>query len=365
MSKRGENIYLRKDGRYEGRCRLPSTTGKTRFAYVYGYKYREVRDKLNQIRNQLGQSWEQYGDGRFRTWSEHYLRDVLQPQVKPTTYATYVNMMNLRLLPEFGAQKLNDITDVRVNRFYSRMLEEGLSPTTARATVRLLRASLTDACRKGYVTRVPECDYLRKSAAQPRVLTFAEQTALTDVALTSGALFCLIGLYAGLRVGEICALRWRDWSAEQSALSVHGTVCRISGQGLTIGMPKTENSVRSVPVPEFLAQQLNRHGQAEASHPDHFIIGGKDSPFDPRTMQRQLDRLCGAAGLEGVHMHTLRHSYATRMLEAGADVKTLSALMGHSSVRITMDRYCHTSADRMNYAASQLNQYISPCFSRQ
>lgn len=365
MSKRGENIYLRKDGRYEGRCRLPSTTGKVRFAYVYGYKYREVREKLNQIRSQQGQSREQYGDGRFRSWSEHYLKDVLRPQVKATTYATYVNVMELRLLPEFGALKLNDITDVRVSRFYSRMLEEGLCPSTARASVRLLRAALSDACRKGYVTRVPECDYLRKTAAQPRVLTFAEQSTLTDVALASDALFCLIGLYAGLRVGEICALRWQDWSVEKSALSVHGTVCRISGQGLTIGMPKTENSVRSVPVPEFLAQQLNRHCQMKKCHPDQFIVGGKDSPTDPRTMQRHLDRLCSVANLEGVHMHTLRHSYATRMLEAGADVKTLSALMGHSSVRITMDRYCHTSADRMTYAASQLNQYISSCFSRQ
>lgn len=363
MSKRGENIYLRKDGRYEGRCRIVDDSGQVRFIYIYGKKYRDVRIRLSQIRNEQTEKRERYGDGRFRSWANHYLQDVLRPQVKETTYATYQSMMQTRLIPEFGMLKLEEISDALVNRFYSRMLESGLSASTARATVRLLRAALKDACRKGYAAQTPECDCPRSPAAQPRVLTMAEQDALTRTALREDGLFCMIGLYAGLRVGEICALRWQDWEAECATLCVRGTVNRLPGRGLAIGTPKSETSARRVPVPHLLACLLNR-ARCDG-HADQFIVGGQRSPIDPRTLQRRLDRLCALSGLQGVHMHTLRHSYATRMLEAGTDVKTLSALMGHSSVRITMERYCHTDQERMNSAARRFDQYLSEKMSRQ
>lgn len=365
MSRRGENIYLRKDGRYEGRCRITSRTGETRYAYVYGRKYREVRTRLNQLRSQQAHSWDQYEDGRFETWMNHYLRDVVRHQVKDTTFSTYQNATEKRLIPEFGPLKLDEISDVHINRFYSGMLEEGLSETTARSLVRLLRAALRDACRKGYVRQVPECNYMHRPPAQPRVLSIPEQEKLTDAAVRCDALFCLIGLYAGLRVGEICALRWQDWQRESTTLCVSASVHRLPGQGLSLGSTKSGASERFVPVPEFLACLMNAHQSATQAERNRFIIGGGALPTDPRTLQRRLARLCGQVDLEGVHMHTLRHSYAMRMLEAGTDVKTLSALLGHSSVRITMERYCHTNPEQMRSAAQRFDRYIAEHFSRQ
>ena len=298
---------------------------------------------------------DQYQDGRFSTWMEHYLQDVVRLRVKESSYQSYRRITRNRLLPYFGGNRLDEITDVGLNRFYSGLLEDGLSPMTARMTVRLLRAALSDACRKGYVNRVPCCGYQRLPQREARVLSVAAQRALTAIALEDRALFCLLGLYAGLRVGEICALRWRDWDAECATLYVRASVQRETGRGLVLCRPKSEKSIRHVPIPESFARAL------EAAHgdrgPNEFICGG-EKPADPRTIQRQMERLCQKAHLSGVHMHTLRHSYATRLLEAGVDVKTLSTLLGHSSVQITMNRYCHTSFEQMQRAVSRFDSYM-------
>ena len=364
MSRHGENIYLRKDGRYEGRIQVHTSRGEKKTMYVYARKYREVREKLNQLRNQSPCVFDLYEDGRFASWMTHYLQDVIRPHIKESTYQSYCRIACKRLLPRFATYYLSEITDAELNRLYSDLQESGLGLSSARGAIRLLRAALIDAQRKGYVQHVPMCVYRRSVRADPRVLAIPEQAALTSVATGSENLFCLLGLYAGLRVGEICALRWEDWDREHATLYIRHTVQRMTGRGLVVTAPKTEKSVRRVPLPEALTKALTR-SQSEQGAANGYIVCGGAEPADPRTIQRRLQKLCRKVNLHGVHMHTLRHSYATRLLEAGVDVKTLSTLLGHSSVQITIDRYCHTSFDRMCGAIQQLDSYMRNTLDRQ
>jgi integrase len=173
-----------------------------------------------------------------------------------------------------------------------------------------------------------------------------------------GMLLCL---YTGLRVGEVCALRWRDFSPGFDVLTVRRTLQRVkSADGgarktnIVIGEPKSRLSARDIPVPGFLVPHL-RGFAAEALA---YFLGSAERPFtEPRTMQNRFARCVKAAGIARANYHCLRHTFATRCVEAGVDVKSLSEMLGHSGVGITLNLYVHSSLDRKRECMSKLERY--------
>lgn len=153
----------------------------------------------------------------------------------------------------------------------------------------------------------------------------------------------LLSLYTGLRIGEVCGLKWEDIDLKKGCLSVNKTVERISlGNGKTkvvVGDPKTESSIRKVYVPTFIIELLKEHNKAS----DLFVLSGKLKPTEPRTLQYRFEKILKKAGIRDMTFHSLRHIYATLCIEKGMDIKTLSELLGHSDVKITLNTYVHPS----------------------
>lgn len=365
MSRHGENIYKRRDGRYEGRYVIGKTAaGKTRFGYIYGYQYTEVRNEL--IQKKAEQLKTDVHTVRrcgvlLREWISRWLENELLGSVKVSSYQTYLRLVNVHLLPSLGHLPLSEVTPAAVHGFVTRMETLGLAHSTVKGAFRLLNAALRSAQEEGLILKNP-CKKIRvqqKEAAEQRALSRSEQETLRSAATEQNDLPTLLSLYTGMRLGEVCALKWSDIDWGKKTITVRRTAQRTAGvenrEGkrtlLMIGSPKSKRSHRVLPVPEFVLALL-RSALRGAGADDAFIFGRAERAAEPRTLQRRFHRLVEALGLSGVHFHSLRHSFATRLMELGVDIQTISALLGHQSAKTTLDFYGHSLSERQMYAAS-------------
>lgn len=364
MARHGENIYRRKDGRYEGRYVIGKTLqGKTRFGYVYGRRYSEVKSALLLKKAEHAQAFRPKGGGiTVGQWLRRWLEEEKRGSVKPSSYQTYLNLLNKHLLPRVGQWALAAVAPDTVRQLITALEASGLSAGTIRSVFRLFSAAMRCAHEEGLIAKNPcrKISVRREEAAEQRVLTRKEQRLFRESADTSD-LPALLSLYTGMRLGEICALKCSDIDCEKRTITVRRTVQRIAAPTaeagsrtmLMIGTPKSTRSQRVIPLPELLLTPLQRQ-MAQVSH-SAYLFGTAACAAEPRTIQRRFQRSAERLGLEGVHFHTLRHSFATRLLELGVDVKTVSVLLGHSSAKTTLDCYAHSLLDRQRAAMALLS----------
>lgn len=364
MARHGENIYKRKDGRYEGRYVIGKTLGgKTRFGYVYARQYSDVRELLLAKKAEQSRSVERPVAKRITLakWVEYWMENDLLGSVKESSYQVYRRQIDRHLLPALGKFDLAELTPGVVYEFVRNMQESGMADSTARGVYRLLAASMRFAQEEGIISKNP-CRKIRVQAAEyveQRVLSREEQKMLQALPEAQEDLPTMLGLYTGMRLGEICALKWSDIDWERRTIMVRRTAQRVArahaGNGgktfLLIGTPKSRRSQRVLPVPAFLLERLRARMLDETSE---YVFGVSMRAAEPRTIQRRFQRLMERLRITGVHFHTLRHSFATRLLELGVDVKTVSSLLGHSSTKTTLDIYAHSLLDRQRSAMELL-----------
>ncbi|MBQ4099933.1 MAG: site-specific integrase, partial [Oscillospiraceae bacterium] len=175
-----------------------------------------------------------------------------------------------------------------------------------------------------------------------------EQQRLVDYLLIDIDIYklgVLVALYTGMRLGELCALRWED--IDDDCIKVRQTMQRLSknngvGTELFIGTPKTETSVRLIPIPSFLKELIEEFRIRGAG--EKYFLGSKDKHIvEPRVMQYKFKKYLLDAHIEKANFHALRHSFATRAVEVGFEIKSLSELLGHANVQITLQKYVHSS----------------------
>lgn len=364
MARRGENIYKRKDGRYEGRYVIgKNENGTTKFGYVYARRYSEVRIRLSVKKASLAenQGYAVLHRVELGSWMKNWLEIDIRSRVKESSFQTYRNQYQKYIVPCLGSMDIAAITPADVRGLLDDMLTAGLSKSTAKGVLRLLNSAMQCAEEEGLIRKNP-CRKIRVERTEPieqRVLTRDEQMKLRDAFLDSEHLPELLSLYTGMRLGEICALKWADFDWERGTVLVQRTVQRISCGDrmseqktvLAVGTPKTKHSRRVLPVPAFLLERLWKLFRNSDSK---YVFGEEDRTVDPRTVQRRFQRHVQKLGIAGVHFHTLRHSFATRLLEIGIDVKTVSSLLGHSSARTTLDIYAHSLIDARCSAVERL-----------
>lgn len=367
MAKHGENIYKRKDGRYEGRYVIGrNADGRTRFGYVYGSHYSEVKRKLLMKKTALldNSGTTPVGGMTLHRWMAEYLDGELRTRLKASSHRIYHFIADQYVLPYLGYFDLTRISPEDVREMIQYLNRKGLSQNTILGALRLLSAALGKAQDEGLIGRNP-CRNIRLGQTEQdeqRVLTPMEQEQVKLLAQERGNLAVLIGLYTGMRLGEISALRWNDIDWERQTITVRRTVQRIrkpsATEGtkkteLTEGTPKSHKSRRVIPLTPYLFSLLSERYQETVSS---YIIGNSERPSDPRKLQRQFASIAKELGLRDVHFHTLRHTFATRLLELGTDIKTVSVLLGHSSARITLDFYAHSLIDQQREAVNRLSK---------
>ena len=355
MPRRGENIYKRKDNRWEGRyVRGYDSRGKAKFGYVYARTYKEVREKLQKARQSGGAETGQEKKN-FSGYCDEWLV-LSRNRVKESTYIKYYAIVHKHLKPVFGKKAPERITTVMIEHFSNRLLtEKKLSAKTVRDILAVLHSVLKYVGKQqGNPAQNAEIIYPKEYRKEMRVMTPREQTDFVQYLLTdmdSVKFGILLALLSGMRIGEICALKWRDICLEQKLIMISSTMQRlrdssedaVSKTKIIIGPVKSDCSLRVIPLTEGM-ETLCRH--MLVSNPEAYVLTGTAEAYmEPRALQYRLKKYTAACNIEDVHFHTLRHTFATRCVEAGFEIKTLSTILGHSSVKITLDRYVHSSLE--------------------
>ena len=166
----------------------------------------------------------------------------------------------------------------------------------------------------------------------------------------------LLALYSGMRIGEICALKWSNINLEAETISVVQTLQRLQdseNKGKTkilISEPKSQSSKRIIPIPTFLTELLRK---IKPQIPDAFLLSGNKNPIEPKTLQNKYKSCLKDCNIPYINFHTLRHTFATRCVEVGFDIKALSEILGHSSVGKTLNLYAHPT---LEYKRSNMNK---------
>lgn len=357
MPRKGENIYKRKDGRWEARyARGFDSSGRIRYGSCYGKTYAEAKEKAERARAMLltGEFANKAASDRrhLKCFCEEWL-EAVKGSVKASTYARYSTAVENHIGPRLGGCFPLTISTRTVDGFRRELLnEDGLSAKTVKDILVVLRTILKYTAKQfpgGFP--VVEFIYPKEFRQEMRVLTRDEQRRLTNY-LVQDMGRCkfgvLLALLTGLRIGELCALRWGNLSLHNRTLRVTATVQRLpsqTGSGkteLVIGNPKSETSARTIPLSDFAVGLCRQVGPGR---PFDFVLTGTEHCMEPRALQYRMKKYADACGLDGVHFHTLRHTFATRCVEAGFEIKSLSEILGHANTSITMNQYVHSSMD--------------------
>ena len=370
MPKTGSNVYKRKDGRWEGRYpKGRNDNGKLIYGYVFAKTCAEVKKQLKATPKEETKK-KTTSTGNIAETAEQWL-SVMALKVKRSTLAGYEATVRLHILPQLGQIPLGKITAASVSEFAQAKLlhgradgKGGLSPKTVRDILSVLKGIMDFAISEKLVDNAVVITYPKNQQKQMRVLSSLEQSALKEILLESPDIYevgILLCLYTGLRVGEVCGLRWQDFSPGFDRVSVCRSMRRISdinGDSKTkiiIDTPKSQSSIRDIPIPKFLSDILKRFSRKE----DLYFLSSPESQLtEPRTMQNHFQREIKAAGISHANFHCLRHTFSTRCIEAGVDIKSLSEMLGHASVNITLNRYVHSSFEQKREGMNKLEQYL-------
>lgn len=291
---------------------------------------------------------------------------------KTSTIVKYRNILQSYVYQELGDLNLSDITQSFLENHAAHLLRHGgcrsngLSPKTIQDILSVIKNVIKYSEKEGYeVSYAGNPIPLQKQYRSIRVFDRSEQQKLiaylceNQTPYTIGIYVCLC---TGMRLGEICALQWKDVFPEQGYLYVQSTIQRLQALDasptrtqIMITMPKSPKSVRIIPLPDILVEEIRRYPVPRIGY---FLTGREDIFIEPRSMQRNFKLILKQLEIPDAGFHVLRHTFATRCVELGFDTKTLSELLGHSSVNITLNRYVHSSMDQKKVQMQLLNHYL-------
>lgn len=363
MPKRGENIYKRRDGRWEGRYIKSTSNGTNKWGYVYGKSYKETKQKLMSAQG-ISKSTADSMDSTDELPADCFEAVALdwlscnQPQIKPSSYVKYRNLIRLHLIPSFGSVCITDITREDVNQFCRELLlgdneRKALSPKSVAGIISVMKNifEYAEQVKKYNIINLNGIS-VKQTQKRLRILSVNEQQRLCEYLFEHFDLCnfgILLSLYTGLRIGEICALKWEDVLFDEHVIYIHQTMQRLqipnsntSKTEVNISSPKSECSMRKIPIPDKLYDFMVQYRQSGRTY---FLTGSADKYVEPRTMQNRFKKALRACEIEDANFHTLRHTFATRCVELGFDLKSLSEILGHANVNITLNRYVHPSME--------------------
>lgn len=372
MSKRGENIHKRKDGRWEGRYisgRTPD--GRAKYSSVYGKTYAETKEKLVKAKFIVKSNSDVLKEKLFSQVLSEWL-EINRPKLKESSEIKYCDLIEKHILPDLGHYYVSQLNSVMLNSFVNKKLlsgkldgNGGLSPSYVRTIMQIINSAINYAVAERMCLPLSTPLYIpRATKNKVEVLSKTEQMQLEKYLISnkdSTSLGILLSLYTGLRVGEVCALKWSDIDFKNRIINISHTVSRVrngncKGYHFEIKSAKTTSSVREIPIPLKLFSLLKECAGKSVSE---YVISDKAEFVQPRTYEYRFHTVLNEINLRSFNYHTLRHTFATRCIECGMDVKTLSEILGHSNVSTTLNLYVHSSIELKREQMNKLNRFIA------
>lgn len=368
MTKKGENIYKRKDGRWEGRyIKQRTEANKIIYGSIYGRTYTETKQKLIIIKARHLETTLPLNPylGSFSEWITHWLTTSVRHEVKPTTYSNYYRLINKHIIPSLGHHILIKLSTKDLQQFIDELQRNALSSGSINNIFSIIKKCLTEAKGLNYITDNP-CLYVRLPKYHKKeiqVLTLIQQQKLEKLSLQSKICSPIVlALYSGMRIGEISGLRWSDIDFETNLISINRTVSRIVNENspeaktkLIEDSPKSIYSERQIPLAKNLKSYLQEKQKESQSA---YVVAKENKLVEPRTISNHFKKMLIEAGIPDTNFHVLRHTFATRCIEKGIDIASLSKILGHQSTKMTLDTYTGSLLETRRKAMSTLDKML-------
>lgn len=302
----------------------------------------------------------------LRVW-----QDSNSIRLKQGTINKYSSLIESQIIPKIGKLPVSQITTMQINNFLSTLSHSGrldgtggLSPSYIRTISYIISATISFGASEEM------CQALTGKIQKPsipkrelQILTHSEQEKIEAYVLNNlspTGVGVMISLYAGLRIGEVCAISWDDVDLPNGLLAVRHTVSRIKAKNsvqkteLILDEPKTKTSKRIIPISPSLLAVLQKFKPLSKSR---FVASDNENFISPRTYEDRFQRLLALNQVPAINYHSLRHTFATRCIEVGVDVKTLSEILGHADVSITLNTYVHSSIEMKKRQLAKLTPH--------
>lgn len=297
----------------------------------------------------------------YSEWAGIWYRNYVQPYKKISTTQKYRDVLKKHVIPILGYVPVKALNGEIIQRFVCK-LNESYSSGTVNTVIAVLLKSLNDARLNGVISagEVPAFHRPQKVLRRVECFNSKEQRSIEKYILESkkkrlfGIIICF---YTGLRIGELLALEWSDVDLENGRLNVNKS-CHY-GRDVNgiykriVEAPKTESSDRIVPIPQELTKYFKMMDTGDCLN----VVSHNGKPVPTRTYQAAFTSILKKLGIENRCFHSIRHTFATRALESGMDVRTLSELMGHKNPSVTLSRYAHSLIEHKTLMMEKLVKY--------
>lgn len=342
MPKKHTNIHKRKDGRWEARVKIgKNENGKTIYKSLYAKKYDEVKQKLEDY---IHTYTLEHDKKLFRQVGLTYFKTI-ENNVKESTYLKYIYIFEHYLI-DLHEVDISIITTSYLQKF---MNKQSYSKSTKTIMLTIIKSIINFAKEDGILNIDIHHVFINGTKKTQSYLTLNEQKDLEEAIKNINKPYILgiyLGLYTGLRIGEVCALKWGDIDLIQNTITINKTLQRIYDKNINktkivITSPKSIQSNRILPISKQFASVLEKYKSTD----ENYILTSKSKYMEPRLLEYHLKKILIQYDLPIIHFHTLRHTFTTRCIELQFDTKVLSELLGHSSVTFTLDKYGHCTLD--------------------
>lgn len=291
----------------------------------------------------------------YKDWIYEWLIEK-KDYIKESTYANYSNNIFNHIIPKLGNYHLNQINHKIIQDFLLELSKNGrkdntggLSEKTIKDITIIVKGSIKKAINENKIK------YIELSFNYPKdnkdksiyILTKHEQNKITNYVLnncTSKNIGLLISLYSGIRIGELCALQWKDVDFKNNKLTISKTIQRIyikdkdnNISKIIVSTPKTKNANREIPINKDFLEILKKL----KSEKDNYVLSNTSKFVEPRTYRKHFNKVLRELKIKQFNFHSLRHTFATNCISLGCDYKTVSELLGHANVNITLNLYVH------------------------
>lgn len=291
----------------------------------------------------------------YKDWIYTWLLEK-KDYIKESTYANYSNNIFNHIIPKLGNYYLNELNHKVIQDFLLELSKNGRKDNTgglAEKTIKDITIIIKGSIKKGI--NEDKIKHIELTFNYPKdnkenklyVLTKREQNKITNYVLeniNSRNIGLLISLYSGIRIGELCALRWEDVDFKKNCLTINKTIQRVyikdknkNISKVIITTPKTKNANREIPINKDFLEILKK----VKSDKEHYILTGNERYIEPRTYRKYFNKILDELKIKHFNFHSLRHTFATNCISLGVDYKTVSELLGHANVNITLNLYVH------------------------
>lgn len=366
-------IYQRPDGRWAAQITIgiDPATGKSKRKTYYGKTRKQVQEKLNTglYDQTVGNVDVDKNKITLKEWANIWLHEYKKMTIKQTSWESYRSVLGSLLLPKLGEVPLQKIRPELLQSLYNSLAQEGKATKTINRLHKIIISLMLQAVKNGILRKTPTDGVELPKVSKKEVRAMSPEEMQRFIAVLDEheyGLPFLLALATGMRRAEILGLMWDDIDLQKGIIKISRNLVYTKEKGIMFTETKTAKSKRLIPIPQEVRTRLLEHKEEQDTEKDMFgeayinsglVFSKVGQPILPRTFNQIFFRLRKKAGIPSdVNLHALRHTYATRLLEEGENLKVVQELLGHSNISMTANTYSHVSVEVKQDAAEKLNK---------